>query len=213
MMSNSNILTGLNDPFLPVKACLYRFQPFFARISPRWTRTGCHSRRTAAKNLEERDMATFRSMSVYGFWQICSVKEHLWSTLLSIHGSRAQAYQTIVLSLWARTSVHCILVHSVATLFGGLPKRCHYHDGPQTVDSLDGSANLVPISEEMDSGWIISIDLAKDCLSTGQSKCHRYSLPQSMAPMQQNKPKEWNQQQLMNEMQHQIQRARDSSSW
>ena len=55
MTSNLNILTGLNDPFLFVKACPYRFQPFF-------TRTGCRSRRTAAKNLEERDKTCQRSV-------------------------------------------------------------------------------------------------------------------------------------------------------
>ena len=55
MTWNFNILIGLNDPFLPVKACLCRFQPFLARKGPVSTRTGCRSTRTASKNLEEWD--------------------------------------------------------------------------------------------------------------------------------------------------------------
>ena len=62
MTLNSNILAGLNDPFLPVKACFYRFQPFFVRTGPHSTRTGCCSKRTAAKNLEERDRTWQRSI-------------------------------------------------------------------------------------------------------------------------------------------------------
>ena len=42
----SNILTSLNDPFLPIKAYLYHFQLVFVRVGP------C-SIGTAAKNLEE----------------------------------------------------------------------------------------------------------------------------------------------------------------
>ena len=37
MTWNSDILIGLNDPFLPVKTCFYRFQPFFLRMGPRST--------------------------------------------------------------------------------------------------------------------------------------------------------------------------------
>ena len=45
----------LERPVLPIKACFYRFQPFFVRTGPRSTRMGSRSKGTAAKNLEERD--------------------------------------------------------------------------------------------------------------------------------------------------------------
>ena len=56
-------LTGLNEPFLPIKACLYRFQPFFVRTGVLFNKNGWQNSGGMGQ-----DMTAFRSMFVYGFW-------------------------------------------------------------------------------------------------------------------------------------------------
>ena len=45
----------LEQPFLACQGLFYDFQPFFVRAGLLSTRTGSRSKRTAAKNMEERD--------------------------------------------------------------------------------------------------------------------------------------------------------------
>ena len=66
------------------------------------------------------------------------------------------------------------------------------------VDPLDRSTSLVPLSNEMDSAWIISIDPAKIVYQLGKATVVADALSWSMTTMQQSKPKKQDQQQLTN---------------
>ena len=71
------------------------------------------------------------------------------------------------------------MLHLVATLFGGLPRTYHNCEASQAIDPFDGSASLFPVSDQMDSAWIISVYPAENYIPTRQDQhCRRCTIKQ-----------------------------------
>ena len=97
-----------------------------------------------------------------------------------IHESSSKAYRAAVFGLWERARGHRLLLYSVATLPGGLPRGCHGDYWSSTVDPPDGAAGFVPATITMASAWTLSVDPAENVVSTGQSQyCRRCSFTES----------------------------------
>lgn len=105
----------------------------------------------------------------FGSWGHFNARSRFRSLTHSIHESIFEAYQKMVFSLWKGICSGCILLHPIATLFQGLSRRCHYHDGSQAVNTPNGLESFIPAPDTLSLAWNSPIDPTEDCIPTGQS--------------------------------------------